>query len=107
MALNVLCMTGGEIFANVNLKHFALGKGVQHLIYGLLGYAVVIFFLIKSLGETSFLWTSAMWQCLIIVVGSLFAVFLLGEKFESVWQWVGVLLALLSMFFINYKPKFD
>lgn len=105
--INVLCMTGGELFANVNLKHFTQGKGHHHLLAGLVGYAIVIYFLIKSLGGSSLLWTSAMWEGCITIFGALIAVFMLGEGFESPIQWFGIFLAVLSMVLVHAGPEIE
>jgi len=97
-------MTVSEIWGNANFKLFTMNGRHHHLYAGILGYVAVLFFLIKSLSTGSLLWVSAMWEGMIVVLGSLVAVFILGENFESPLQWVGVGLGIVSMFLVHFGP---
>lgn len=104
MALfNVLAMTLAEIFGNANLKHFAGGSGHHgHLLGGCVGYACVMYFLIQSFATTSMLVTTFLWEGMIAVLGSAYALFVLGERFTSWIQYVGVGLMVLAMYMIHW-----
>jgi len=100
--LNVALMTFSELWGNAHFKMYTRNGNHAHLIAGVLGYIGVIAFLIKSLSVGTLLWVSAMWEGMIVVFGSLVAVFVLGENFESPVQWIGVGLGLVSMFLVHY-----
>jgi multidrug transporter EmrE-like cation transporter len=100
--VNVALMTASEIWGNANFKLFTMNGKHHHMYAGLVGYAGVLIFLIKSLQTGSLLWVSAMWEGMIVVLGSLVAVFVLGENFESPIQWVGVGLGIVSMLLVHF-----
>ena len=100
--VNVALMTASEIWGNAHFKLFTTNGKHHHLYAGLVGYVGVLIFLIKSLQTGSLLWVSAMWEGMIVVLGSLVAVFVLGENFESPIQWVGVGLGIVSMLLVHF-----
>jgi len=100
--LNVCLMTVIEIFGNFNIQKYAQSNEYQHLFLGILGYIGVIFFLIRSFGHGNMLWVSAMWEGMIIVLGSAFAYFYLEERFHHPIQYLGILLGLMAMLCVNY-----
>jgi hypothetical protein len=100
--LNVCCMTMAEIFGNFNVQKFAQTNRGRDLIFGILGYMGVMFFLWKSFGHGNMLWVTAMWEGMIIVLGSAFAYFYLGERFHHPVQYIGILLGILAMCCVNY-----
>jgi len=100
--LNVVCMSVAEIFGNRSIQNYAQSRKMRDLILGLLGYIVVIYFLYRSFSNKNMMWVSAMWQGMIIVLGSAFAYFYIGERFTHPLQYFGVLLGLLAMFCVSY-----
>jgi multidrug transporter EmrE-like cation transporter len=99
--VNVALMTASEIWGNANFKLFTTNGKHHHLYAGILGYVGVLIFLIKCLQTGSLLWVSAMWEGMIVVMGSLVAVIVLGENFESPIQWIGVGLGVVSMLLVH------
>jgi len=100
--LNVCLMTIVEIFGNFNIQNYAKSNKMQDLLFGILGYVGVIYFLIKSFNHGNMLWVSAMWEGMIIVLGSAFAYFYLEERFHHPVQYLGILLGILAMCCVNY-----
>ena len=98
----VAAMTGAELLGNSHLKWFAENGSAHHLGIGLFAWAVTIFFLIKSLGQKSLMWTCIMWEAMIVIGGALVAYFIFGEKFNHWIQWLGILLALGAAICVNY-----
>jgi multidrug transporter EmrE-like cation transporter len=100
---SILAMTCAETFGNVNLKKFAQSGNAHHpsLVKGVVGYAVVLFFLIKSLSVASMLYVGAMWEGMVTVIGSLVAYFYLGERFSHWSQYLGLVLAVLAMILVH------
>jgi len=95
-------MSIAEIFGNRSIQNYSQSKRTKDLILGLLGYMVVIYFLYKSFGQGNMMWVSTMWQGMIIVLGSAFAYFYIGERFTHPLQYVGVVLGLLAMICVSY-----
>lgn len=105
MALwSVLAMSCAELFGNCHLKFFAdSGNSTHHnLMLGFLGYAGVLFFLIKSFTKANMLYVSAMWEGMITILGAGVAFFLLGERFKHPIQWVGLLLACVAVLMVHF-----
>ena len=100
--LNVCCMSLAEIFGNFNVQKFSQTNRGQDLILGILGYIGVIFFLWRSFGHGNMLWVSTMWEGMIIVFGSAFAYFYLGERFHHPVQYLGIILGILAMCCVHY-----
>ena len=105
--LNVLMMTLSELVGNTHLKWFADNGRHGHLAMGMLAYIGVIFFLVRSFGSQSMMWTCIMWEAMIVIGGALTAYVVFGEKFNHWIQWVGILLALAAAFCVNNEcdPK--
>jgi multidrug transporter EmrE-like cation transporter len=83
--MNVIAMTASELFANAHLKWFAENGKSEHLAIGVLAWLVVLFFLIESLKNKSFMWTVIMWEAMIVVGGAVSAYWVFGESFESLY----------------------
>jgi multidrug transporter EmrE-like cation transporter len=99
---NVLLMSCSEIFANSNLQKFASNKVLLNLIMGVTGYALVLFFLIRSFSHGNMLWVTTMWEGMIIVLSTVYAFFVLGERMPHRLSYVGILLAIAAMFCVQY-----
>jgi multidrug transporter EmrE-like cation transporter len=99
---NVLLMSCSEIFANSNLQKFASNKVLLNLIMGLLGYALVLFFLIRSFSHGNMLWVTTMWEGMIIILSAVYAMYFLGEKMPNVWGYIGLSLAFIAMCCVQY-----
>lgn len=101
----VLCMSCAETFGNFNLKWFAESGRHHHLGLGLMGYAAVLFFLVRAFALKNVLMVTALWEGMITIIGAGAAYFILGERFRHPIQWVGVLLALVAVAMIHYGEK--
>ena len=103
MALvNVFAMTVAEIFGNANFKNFAGAGGHNgHVVGGVVGYVGVMYFLVKSFSGASMLWVGAMWEGMITLLGSAYAFFILGERFDSWIQYAGLALGLVAMWMVH------
>lgn len=95
-------MTFSEIFGNVNFKYFAGTGHHRHLLGGILGYIGVMFFLVKSFSFGNLLYVSALWEGMIAILGSFIAYFFLHERFNHWIQYLGLILAAISVFFIHW-----
>ena len=101
--LNVLMMTISELIGNTHLKWFADHGRQRNLVFGMLAYLGVIYFLVKSLGSKSMMWTCIMWEAMIVIGGAITAYVIFGEKFNHWIQWLGILFALAAAVCVNYE----
>lgn len=94
-------MSISEILGNTSLKHFASSGEHHHLAGGLAAYGFVLYFLVKSFTFGNLLYVSAMWEGMITVLSSLFAIFVLGERFNHWIQYAGILVGLLAVYMVH------
>ena len=95
-------MSLSEIFGNMCIQNYAKSSKYHHLLFGILGYVGVLYFLIHSFKHGNMLWVSTMWEGMIIILGSAFAYFYLGERFHHPVQYLGILLGLMAMSCVHY-----
>jgi multidrug transporter EmrE-like cation transporter len=101
--LFVLAMTSAELFGNAHLKWFSDNGKHHHLGLGILAWAVVLYFLVKTLENSDMMWTCIMWEAMIVIGGAIVAYVFFGEKFTHWIQWLGLLFALGAAICINYQ----
>ena len=103
---HVLAMSIAEVFGNFHLKTFASSNSHHNLLCGVMGYCGVLYFLIRSFAlGGSLLWVSTMLEAGITLTGTLFAFFILGERFKHPVQYIGVLLCVLAILMIHHGDK--
>ena len=102
--LEVFGMSCAETFGNFNLKRFAQSgnSAHHHLGLGILGYAGVLFFLVRAFALKNLLVVTALWEGMITVIGAGAAYFMLGERFKHPVQWLGLVLAILAVMLIHW-----
>jgi multidrug transporter EmrE-like cation transporter len=102
--LEVLGMSCAETFGNFNLRRFAQSgnSAHSHLGLGILGYAGVLFFLIRAFALKNLLVVTALWEGMITVIGAGTAYFILGERFRHPVQWFGLVLAIVAVMLIQW-----
>ena len=92
-----------EIVGNCNMKIFTENKKTKNFIIGLVAYAFMLYFLLRVFkSNKSMLHVNIMWQMIVVILGSLVAYTLLGDRFTHPMQYLGILFAILSVYFINY-----
>lgn len=94
-----------EIFGDFNLRFYAQTSNLKYLGYGLVGYAGVVFFLIKSLTLNNVLFVNALWDGMSNIVESLAAFVILGDRLESSSQYVGLFLLIAGIILLKLPPK--
>ncbi len=102
---NVGCMACCEIFSNLNLQAYAKDQQMYNLMFGLAGYAGVIYFLIECFKHGNLMWTTAMWEGAIVILSAVFAYFYLDERFTHSIQYFGILLGIVAMLMVHYGPE--
>lgn len=95
---NVTMACIAEIFGDFSLKDYARGEDNKDLIKGLLGYAGVIYFLIRSLAQANIIYVNGMWDGISGIVETLAAYFILKEKLNTREQYIGLGLLMGGLF---------
>ena len=90
-----------EIFGDFKFKDYARLGGWENFAQGLLGYAGVILFLIRSLRVGNVIYVNGMWDGVSAVLETLAAYFILGERLNTTWQYVGLALLIVGLFLVR------
>lgn len=102
---DITAMSIVEIVGDFALKKFANEGGGVYLATGVLGYTGVIYFLIRSLQGSTVLMVNGAWDGISTIVESIAAFIILGERFEHMGQYVGLLLIILGLFLLKIPLK--
>jgi len=96
--LDVGLMSAAEIIGDFGFKDVARVGSLQGWGQGLVGYAGVIYFLIKSLRVGNVLYVNAAWDGISAILESLAAYFIMGERLSNPWQYLGLGFIILGLF---------
>jgi multidrug transporter EmrE-like cation transporter len=94
-----------EIIGDFGFQKFANNGGIKSFVVGLGGYVGVVYFLIRSLQGSQILLVNAVWDGLSALLETLAAMIILGERFEDPWKYVGIVLIILGLFFLQIPLK--
>lgn len=94
-----------EIVGDYGLKEYANKGGWYYLATGLIGYVGVIILLIISLQGSTILLVNNAWDGASSILGSLFAFFILGERFDNYLQYVGICMIIGGMLLLKIPWK--
>lgn len=97
----ILAISLTEIIGDTSLKQYANDQGIMYLGIGIIGYIGVVIFLIISLQDSSLLMVNNAWDGTSSLLGSLFAYFILGERFDNYLQYLGVFSILLGLYLLK------
>lgn len=94
-----------EIIGDFGFKEFANNGGIKPFSFGLMGYAGVIYYLIRSLQGSTVLMVNAAWDGISAIIESLAAFIILGERLESISQYFGIIFIILGLFLLKLPLK--
>jgi multidrug transporter EmrE-like cation transporter len=94
-----------EIVGDYGLKEYANIGGWHYLATGLVGYVGVIILLIISLQGSTILLVNNAWDGASSILESLFAFFILGERFNNYLQYVGICMIIGGMLLLKIPWK--
>jgi len=94
-----LCLA--EIVGDTGFKWFANSGGLTNLGIGAVGYVGVIYYLVRSLQGSTIIVVNTAWDGLSTVVEDLYAMVVLGERYEHWIQYVGLFFVILGLFFLK------
>ena len=103
--INLIALSLTEIVGDFQLKLFARGHKLSTLLGGIGGYIGVIFFLIRSLTQGNVLFVNAMWDGMSGIIESIAAYFILGERMDKWYQYLGILLVAAGLMLMKYDKK--
>lgn len=103
--LRVGILSAVEVFGDFMLKSYATTGIVHNLFLGCLGYIGVVATLIWSLKTGNVMLINGLWDGSSAVIGSIAAYFILGDRLENPYQYLGLLLTCLGIFMLKYKNK--
>jgi len=90
-----------EIIGDVALKQYANEKGLVYLGVGIVGYIGVVIMLIISLQDSTILLVNNAWDGTSSLIESMYAFFILGERFEHYLQYFGVIFITLGLYLLK------
>lgn len=99
--IQILGISLTEIIGDVALKEYANDKGIAYLGVGILGYVGVVILLIIALQGSTILLVNNAWDGTSSLIESLFAYFVLGERFENYLQYVGIVFILCGLYLLK------
>ena len=99
--LVLLCLV--EVYGDFKFKAYARSSddGLSSFIQGCVGYAGVIYFLIRMLRIKDVIWVNAMWDGGSALIETLFAYFMYGERLNRPVNYAGLALIVLGLFMLR------
>jgi multidrug transporter EmrE-like cation transporter len=101
--LLLLCLV--EVYGDFKFKAYARSSndadGIPLFIQGCVGYAGVIYFLIRMLMIKDVIWVNAMWDGSSALIETLFAHFMFGERLNRPVNYAGLALIVLGLFMLR------
>jgi multidrug transporter EmrE-like cation transporter len=94
-----------EIVGDFGFKIFANQGGIFPFMVGVVGYIGVIYMLVVSLQNSSVLMVNSAWDGISGILESIAAYFLLGERFQSHWQYLGILFVSIGLVLLKIPLK--
>jgi multidrug transporter EmrE-like cation transporter len=99
--LQVIGLSLIELVGDYGAKQFANLGGLKNLGIGIVGYIGVFISLIINLQGSTLLVVNNAWDGINSIMSSLFAFFILGERFESWTQYLGIPLIILGIIILK------
>jgi multidrug transporter EmrE-like cation transporter len=99
--VQILGLSVIEIVGDVALKSYANNQGWGYLGLGILGYIGVIIMLIINLQGSTLLLVNNAWDGTSSLIESIYAYFILGERFENYFQYVGVVFIVCGLYLLK------
>ena len=103
----IVALSTIEIVGDFALKKYANGGGIVPLTVGILGYVGVVIALIVSLQGSTILMVNGAWDGISTIIESFFAYIILGERFDNIFQYVGLGLIVMGLYLLKIPWKKD
>lgn len=103
----IFALSAVEIAGDVAFKTFANHGGAIYLGIGVVTYVIMMGLLIVALQNSSILMVNNGWDAINGILESLFAYFVLGERFEHYTQYLGIIFIVFGMYLMRIPWKKD
>ena len=90
-----------EIVGDTGAKLFANNGGILNLGIGIFGYIGVFLMLIVSLQGSTLMMVNGAWDGISGLFNSIYSYFILGERFDSISQYIGLGLIIVGIFLLK------
>ena len=94
-----------EVIGDFGFKIFANGGGMISFLVGIVGYIGVMCMLVISLQDSTVLMVNSAWDGISGILESIAAYVFLGERFESHWQYLGILFVAMGLYLLKIPLK--
>ena len=98
---SILGLSITEIIGDVALKTYANDGGLLYLGVGVIGYIGVVILLIINLQDSTILVVNNGWDGTSSIIESLYAYFILGERFDNYFQYFGIIIIILGIYLLK------
>ena len=89
---HIVALSVIEIYGDFSLRFFAQTNNTKWLVHGLLGYAGVVYMLIRSFKLKNVLYVNGMWDGVSGIVESFASYVFLGDRLENPNEYLGLIL---------------
>ena len=97
----ILGLSFTEIIGDVALKEYANDKGIMYLGIGIAGYIGIMVLLVLSLQDSTILLVNNAWDGTSSLIESLYAFFILGERFDNYLQYFGIIFIIIGLYLLK------
>ena len=94
---DIVALSVVEVFGDFNLRWYAETNRPMYLGYGLVGYAGVVYYLIKCLRTGNVLYVNGMWDGMSAIIGGSAAYFILGDRLTTASQYLGLAMIIVGV----------
>jgi multidrug transporter EmrE-like cation transporter len=101
----LLALTGVEIIGDFAFKEFSNNGGLLPFTIGSAGYIGVVYFLIRSLQNSSVLIVNGAWDGFSALFETFAAYIFLGERFDHIGQYFGIVFIIIGLFLLRIPMK--
>jgi multidrug transporter EmrE-like cation transporter len=100
--LLIILISAIEYIGDSNFKFYARNNNNHNsLTIGLIAYVILVILLIFTLKYTNVMYVNGMWDGISAVIGSLLAYYLLKERLNNKYQYLGLFLIIGGIFSLN------
>jgi multidrug transporter EmrE-like cation transporter len=101
--INLLLLCLAEVYGDFKFKAYARSSASENTLFvqGCIGYAGIIYFLIRMLRLKDVIWVNAMWDGSSALIETLFAHFVYGERLNRSVNYAGLALIVLGLFMLR------
>ena len=87
---DIILLSVVEVFGDLNAAQYVKTNSPVYLAGGVIGYAGILYFLIKCLQTRNLLYVNGMWNGISTIIESLAAFFILGNRLDRPEQYIGL-----------------